>query len=330
MNRRTAALPLALAGLCACLDAADEEIPLSQLAGPAGTQATDVPIIAAAGLPNYDPTLATTSLTPLQGFAAGEGVIYWNVDGAISRIIAPFYEVLDVDGERAHSLVIDVVPGDPGYTPFWRKVVVRATERYNGEVLWSRDAIDAAIAAGIVEDLEPTDLVYNCPVVTSTTVTVPQPGPGQTRPRLGRVFYRGVGVPWVDLGDPIVVPTSQREMPIEPVYLMQRIDEPGLIYEFVTRVDIDGDAELTQSNNIFAEGLDDDRYTPLWQATLLRVTSDYVSVETGTAAAELKGEAEFLDARGNVISDRIVGTPMPLEDGLVNCPIRPADPRGGN
>ena len=109
--RRHAALALALASATACLDAPDEEIPLANQVGPAGFDIAAATPLSRAGLDNYDPSLATTSVTRLQGFADGRGVNYWNVDGELSTIIAPFYEVLDTNGERAHPVVIDVVPG---------------------------------------------------------------------------------------------------------------------------------------------------------------------------------------------------------------------------
>jgi hypothetical protein len=87
------------------------------------------------------------------------------------------------DGQRN---VIDVAPGDRGYTPLWRVVMVTWSEDATPRIL--RSAADVRRAARMGEvTLDQTQTVVNCPVL----------GFGQKR-TLG--FARGQAVAYLDLG----------------------------------------------------------------------------------------------------------------------------------
>ncbi len=217
-----------------------------------------------------DPTYAAnveqfaSSVAYLRGFADGESIWYWNVDGPNATFIAPLYQIIGLDGQQIGREIIDVIPGDAGYTPWWRVWQVKVTDRYDGERIWSRAAIDAGIRAGILEEPMPTMNVVNCPVTRRETV-IPVSSDGDVESTKW-VWYRDRRIDWIVFTDFITVPTDDRNMPIYPVYVFQRINEGAPIYEFVTGVDVTGDNELNDSNNIFASGLDGPRYSPLWSA----------------------------------------------------------------
>lgn len=321
MFTRTASLlaALGLASMAGCLDPlVDDEVSPARLFGdpdvdPAAVRHVEDDPAHAAKVAAF-----ATSVAYLRGFADGAPINYWNVDGPQSDLIAPAYVLVDAMGRAIERPVIDVIPGDTGYTPWWRKVEVRVTERYAGERLWSRDAIEAAVRAGLVEEPRPTEDVLNCPVILRDA-RVPVSDTETVEPVW--VWYRGQRVHWVDFGDPEQVPITEKRMPAEPVYLLQRINEGHLLYEFVVGFDLDGDDRLVSSNNIFASGPGGPRYSPLWYVVLVRTTADYLSID-GDQGVGLTAEAQFYDPeRDQVISSNVLSL-IPVPNLLVNCPIQ--------
>ena len=87
------------------------------------------------------------------------------------------------DGQRN---VIDVVPGDRGYSPLWRVVMATWADDASPRVLRSAAQVEAAAAAGELT-LKQTNTVVNCPVV----------GFGQKQVT---GFHRGSTIAYYDLG----------------------------------------------------------------------------------------------------------------------------------
>lgn len=262
-----------------------------------------------------------TSVAYLRGFADGAEIRYWNVDGPNATFVAPIYELVGPDGNMIGRRIIDVLPGDTGYSPWWRRVVVRTTASYQDERIWSREAIDLGVRMGILEAPEETDEVINCPVaLRGTKIPV---GPGEPASTVWG-WYRNRRVDYIDFSQRFTLPAGTREMPAFPVYVLQRIHQGTPLYEFLTGVDLTGDGDLDDTNNIFASNLGGPRYSPLWYVTIVRTTADYVSIDnTRTGTVGLSAESDFLDASGavtspDVLADRI--TPLPTF--LVNCPIQ--------
>lgn len=313
MSRRCLLLLAALQA--ACLEPlVSDEIPPGDVFG-SGTPET-APL--AEALPRVQPNLRlfTQRVAYLRGFASGAPVWYWNVDGANSKYIAPMYVIMGKDGPIGLP-IIDVLPGDVGYTPWWRRTIVRTTDKYQGEKIWSRAAVDAGVRLGILSDPEPTTSIVNCPVaLQGTTFDV---GNGLVS-EASRVWYRNTAAYWIQFKEIIDVPLERREMPLFPVYVLQRINSASPLYEFATGVDLNGDRALNASNNIFAGALGEERYSPLWFASFVRVAADVRSVDTSTAP-ELTRESQLVNAAGDRASDRIVSVD-PDPDALINCPIQ--------
>jgi hypothetical protein len=98
--------------------------------------------------------------------------------------VAPIWVFTNgADGQRN---VIDVVPGERGYSPLWRVVMVTWAEDASPRVLRSAAQVKAAAAAGEVT-LKRTSTVVNCPVV----------GLGQKQTT---GFHRGSTIAYYDLG----------------------------------------------------------------------------------------------------------------------------------
>jgi hypothetical protein len=311
-------LSCALAG---CLGPADEETPLSERFGPANLDLTTVPTLEESQLPNVDRTLFSKHLVKLRGYADGEAVWYWNIDGANATFVAPVYLLVDAEGQRLGKPIVDSVPGDAGYTPWWRATTVRVTDKYQGEAIWSRAGIDAAVKAGLVLPPQPTTRIVNCPMVWGDELEqIPDPDAFE----ITEIWYRGRLAHWITLPGDFDLELTARKMPIFPVYVLQRINEAAPIYEFFTKIDVNGDNQLNDSNNIFSAGLGGARYSPLWEAHLVRVSADYPSIDTSTiGAVPLRAESDLFNA-GEPIAPYVLTPTQPL-GLLVNCPIVPKE-----
>ena len=309
--------------LPACLEPPEEAVPLERAVGPAGFDIADAPLLETAGLPGVDPAAFTRSVVRLAGYADHRALTYWNVDGANSELIAPVYVLEDASGAVVGPPIVDAAPGEGGYTPWWRKVVVRVTADYAGEAIWSRDAVDAAVQAGLLLEPQPTTQIWSAPVALEGTV-VPLDDTGTKTATATPIWYRGHRAHWIRFSAGVELDLAARKMPVFPVYILQRIDEAAPIYEFLSGVDVDGDDRLVSSNNIFAADIGRARYSPLWEAKLVRVGRDYASIDTASVAVGLSAERDFLDGAEQVISELVVAPPQPL-GLLVNCPIQPAE-----
>jgi hypothetical protein len=311
MTKHQAILSFLLAISTGCLDPlVDDEI--------AGENVFGDPSIAPADAPHVedDPAFAdrlssfTQNVAYLQAFAEGERVRYWNVDGANASFIAPMFLV-----EGSSRAIIDVIPGEIGYSPWWRIVTVKTTSSYAGQRIWSRAAIEAGVRLGILEEPVDTDQVVSCPVALRGT-EVPL---GMSRTATTSwVWYRNMRVDWIRFNDQTTVPVDQREMPIFPVYVFQRINEALPIYEFVTRVDVNGDGILDASNNVFSSKPGGYRYSPLWFFSFVRTSADLRSVDSSTTTIDVTREEDIV---GDQRSPKVLSV-MDHEDQLVNCPIQ--------
>lgn len=326
---RSVAFALSL-GVLGCLEAqSDDSVDPSLVFGdPAAPieEVEDDPLLG----PKVD--LFPASVAWLKGFADGERVHYFNIGGPNPSFIAPYYAVIGTDGEQLGDPVIDVIPGDTGYTPWWRRVEVRATSAYTGQRLSSRHSIDVAVQLGLLEDPVPTENVFDAPVVHRATLASVGGGAPDVEP--SPVWYRGKRARWFVFPDSVRVPLDRREMPVAPVYVFQRIDEGAPLYEALSGVDITGDGKLDDSNNVFPSNLDDPRYTPLWFAVIVRTSSVYMSIDSGDGRAAIERESDLVlgCAEGTIVDtidacDFALRTPLvkaiiPVPSLLVNCPIQ--------
>jgi hypothetical protein len=134
------------------------------------------------------------------GFYKGQSVRYLDFGPIKLRPenkLAPIWAFTNgADGQRN---VIDVAPGDRGYSPLWRVVMVTWADDATPRVLRSAAQVKSAAAAGEVT-LEQTTTVVNCPVV----------GFGQ-RQILG--FNRGSTIAYYDLG-PVKLARGNKVAPI--------------------------------------------------------------------------------------------------------------------
>lgn len=264
-----------------------------------------------------------TDIPYAQAYASGRKVWYWRVPPPLTDFIVPIYVLVGPDGQPMQRPIIDVIPGDTGYSPWWRVVRVPVTDAYAGEHIWSREAIDLGVQMGLLEAPVPTERVVTCPVVRSDVrVQVDQDG---TTVAPTWALYRNQRVDWIEFDSDITVSVEDRRMPIAPFFVFQRIDEPFPLVELDAGFDLDGDGSLSASNNIFQFDVGEVGYTPFWYPVRVRTVSDFVSIDTASTADQLEftGEDDFLGpVYGVVTSDRVIPPLMEMKDQLRNCPIQ--------
>jgi len=121
---------------------------------------------------NHNATIQGSSTPPVSGWYRNREVFYFDQgtnspsDGSVVRD-APIYAFFHSDGSpvAGQRNVIDVRPGDLGYSDLWRVVKVTVGPTYMANDLKSAGSILAAEAAGQVT-VETTTTYVNCPVVT--------------------------------------------------------------------------------------------------------------------------------------------------------------------
>ena len=303
-----------------CLEPPDEElVPLDVLLG----DPENAPLVST--LDDYEQRVDqfTRNVEYLRGFADGRSIWYWTVDGANSTLIANAFLIVDANQNRQQTPIIDVIPGDPGYTPWWRMVEYEVTSQWNGEVFTSRAAVDAGARAGLLDGPRATERILNAPVAVAN---VRASDGERVAVRTSTVWYRGTRAHWIAFNQNQQLEVGVREMPMLPVYVFQRIQQPLPLYEHATGVDITNDGRLNDSNNIFAADIDSMYYTPLWYRANVRTTQDYVSVDTAPPSRDvgLSAESEFFDrATGEILSPSVLDVEM-VPGTMVNCPIQSA------
>lgn len=281
----------------------------------------------------FDKTASFLNEIPYrQGYAQGARVWFWDVPNQGIDIIADIYIILH-EGALLEAPIIDVIPGDAGYSPLWRKIFLNTTEAYQDEKIRSRAAIDLALDLGLLDKAQPSVQVVNCPVV-SQWATVPLSNTSTISGKLSTGWYRNRRVSWATFSPASEVLLELRRIPVRPLYIIQRINEAMPIDEAVSGVDLDGDRRLLSSNTIFAGNVSertDGRYSPIWQPWLVRTSSTYPSIDNSTEGPAYKAESDFIDLMTHKLRDRNrVGggseksfvVSIEKLDGLVNCSIQ--------
>jgi hypothetical protein len=265
------------------------------------------------------------SIPRLQGWANGVRIHYWNVPGPNPDVIVPFYVLTSRTGQAVDPRpIIDALPGDAGYSPWWRKTLIYTTDKYAGQLIRSRDAIDLGVQLGILEpNGVATSSVVDCPVVLRDTPPLDLGG-GLTKSAT-TVWYRNHKVHWMRFGDDNVITLDShvRNMPKAPVYIFQRINQGAPLYEYKTGVDLNGDGILDDSNNVFADNFPVGA-SPLWYVSLVRTSSSYVSIDDGDHTHVDISSAQDIwdDTTMTITRPDLVKSVTESPTALVNCPLQ--------
>jgi hypothetical protein len=149
-----------------------------------------------------------------------------------------------IEGQRN---IIDVIPGDEGYSDLWEVTFVTVPEDTVANTI---TAADEVISGGYEQT--PAGFYVNCPVVPADS-TLSEGGGTLT---LG--WYKGQDVSYFDFG-------------------MNAIDTAP-IYAFITGFDGDGNPQFVEGqNNVIGVIPGDDGYSAFWYVNLVTVPADYVA-----------------------------------------------------
>jgi hypothetical protein len=209
---------------------------------------------------------------------AGESVRYYNFDVQPSGP-APIY-VLFREGESTpvsgQLNVVDVIPGDDGYSDFWHVMKVTVPADYEANTVASLAEI-----ADAGYDIEATTTIVNCPVVPAGSTARLRAG-GEPA-SLHQGWYQGMIVHYFSFEEaPLEVRAGA--VPIAPIYVTfnknpsESDSSSGPASGFVTEAGSD------QTHNVLTALPGDSGYSPLWSVNVydnqaFDVVSDLASVE---------------------------------------------------
>jgi len=185
----------------------------------------------------------------------GAVVRYYNFD-VMSTAPAPIFVLFregsstPVDGQLN---IIDVVPGDAGYSDFWQvnKVTVPADYVAN-TVISAQDVVDGGYA------VQATDMIVNCPVVPAGSTA--SEGPGASGLTMG--WYQDQVVFYFNFNEAPVTATSSGAVPTSDIFVAFNVnpDQPdgGPASGFMTQ------GSSVQTHNVVESVPGDADYSPLW------------------------------------------------------------------
>ena len=223
----------------------------------------------------------TTGLGP-----DGETIQYYNFD-VQPTTPAPIYAFFR-EGEESpvngQLNVVGTIPGDEGYNDFWHVHKVTVPEDYEANTVTNEAAL---MDAGY--DVQPTDLLKNCPIVPDGS-TAEQRG-GDADPGLVQGWYEDQVVYYFLFEEAMLSPTSDDMVPLSPIYVSFNVnpgqDGGGPPSGFMTEGDSD------QTHNVVATLPGDPGYSPLWSVNIYD-NADFASVadlSSATAATQLASGA---------------------------------------
>jgi hypothetical protein len=315
------AAPLLLAGGCLDPLVSDTPIPGDTLLPP-GTvlpSIDDDPALAAE-LDEHD---GVDGLIPrVSAFADGVQVHVWEV-GPAPAFVAPVYRLVRRTTEGLtgvpHNTLVDTLPGDPGYSPYWAVFDVVVTDRYRGEVIPSVAAIDEAVVRGLVEQPVPGGFAVDCPAVASGVLL--EVGGGQPpMPPPRRFNVKGHSVAYFDFGV-MAVEDAVRVGEVRHYVLRREGGEP--LSEPVRNIDLTGDGDVRDSNDVYDRAADEATPAPRCRTVTVAVPTATASIDTSRdeAIADLT-RADQLFAPGPVAGTVLAFT---VTEEITHCVVQRAE-----
>jgi hypothetical protein len=257
----------------------------------------------------------------VNAFADGASRSYWDF-GPAPAFSAPVFVLFRREGDMLvrlpHPPLVEVAPGDPGYSPYWAVFPVVVTDAYRSEVIPSVAAIDEAVRRGLVEPpFYNVGEAVNCPVVAADVVLERTGGMSPVGPP--SVFhYRGVRIHYYDVGHMPI--DEDTEIPEVHRYVLRREGQEPLS-ERIRNVDMTGDGDTLDTNDVLDLAADDPLPSPACLRVDVVVPANTSSIDTSMnqSVADIK-RATQLFAPGPV-----AGTVVAFQetDELRNCaPVR--------
>jgi hypothetical protein len=300
---------------------------------PGGTDILSLPNDPAIDL-QVDENDGVERLVPLiGGFAQGEYVRYWDF-GPAPRTVAPVwvFGTADEDGGLVklenHPVLFDVAPGDAAYTPIWQVYAVFVTDAYDGELITSPAAIDEAQIKGLVKEPVPVPMYVNCPVVHPDVRLQVDDTEEAREPII--CFYKGKRCYYFDFAPALTPAEPYEDFPVQNMFVLRREGgEP--LSEPLRHVDMTGDEDTLDTNDIFTHGVASATYTPLVYIVETVIPADAGSIDdsSGETEAEFQDSEQLFDESSEGIDPR--EPVVAFEEGhtLLNRPQQLVEVEGG-
>ncbi len=306
----------------ACLDPlVSDDVADQGLVLPAGTEVPsahdnaeiEAQLAANDGVPSLIPRLSA--------FAEGQRVHFWDF-GPTPKFAAPLFMMVEPDGQGglqriAHNTIIDSIPGQAGYSPFWSILRLETTDQYNGELITSFAAVEEAQRLGLIKAPVLAEFAVNCPIVASD-VLIEVGGGSDPIGGPSYFYWRGMQVEGFELGTTTYVDPEGIELRRSSLYVLSREGQEPLS-EPERGVDFTDDGDAQDTNNIFSSNRGSDAYSPLCQRVEVTVPIDTMLLIDNTLDETSSG----LNAASDLFNPGpVVGTVVAFDETgqYINCP----------
>jgi len=289
-----------------------------QLVLPAGA---DVPLI-----DNSDdgPKIAANdgvdgTIPLLSGFVNGKPVHFWSF-GPVPTHSSPLFRLVRVSGSTTtrlpHPQIFTSVPGDIGYSPYWFVFEVPVTDAYQGQLITSAAALNEAQTLGLVGAPKPRALNNDCPVVARDIRL--EVGNGQPPLAAQSIFYyEGFQGVYYDFGETALA-SDNVTVPTTDLYELKR-QGGQILSEPVLGVDLDGDGDTKDTNDIFAAALGDAGWSPRCRIVEVTVPAGTSSIDTtrDETMADFEAASQLIGPGGTPIAGKALS--VDPTDTVFNC-----------
>jgi hypothetical protein len=219
------------------------------------------------------------TVTRLSAFAGGGPAHVWSFGPAPAFAMPVFVLVRETGPDQYafvdHPPIADAVPGAPTYSPFASLFYVEVTDAYQGQLLTSTYAVQEAVTDGLVNAPFVAMHGVSWPIVASD-VRLDVGGATPLAPAT-RMFYDGEQVRYFDFGD--LALTDAATPAVLPRYVLSRDGEEPLS-EPIRHVDMDGDGDTNDSNDVYALTPTDTGYSPARRTVDVAVPISTASIDT--------------------------------------------------
>jgi len=226
-------------------------------------------------------------------FGGGAALHVWDL-GTAPDFAAPLFVLVRETGpdmyERVdHPPIAGAVPGDAGYSPYWLLFYVEVTDAYRGQLFTDAYALREAEEQGLVEPPTITKQAIDAPIVAAG---VQLDVGGAPLAPAGRMIYEGSLVRYFDLG--AIATEAGARVADTPRYVVRR-DGSEPLNESLRHVDLDGDGDLFDSNDVYAVRAGEAGYTARCRTVEVAVPSSIASIDTShdEAVADLKDATQL-------------------------------------
>lgn len=180
----------------------------------------------------------------------GEFIEYYNFD-VQSNDPAPIYAFFKAAGGNSIGLnVVNVIPGDGGYSDFWRVYKVIVPDNYVANTITSYQAIQNSGYS-----IEETDMIVNCPIVPDGSTATMRGGSESAE--LSRGWYDDKVIYYFNFFEKQLTVTADDKVPVSDIYVAFNDNTAGAASGFMT--DSNG-----RTHNVTETLPSDPDYSPLW------------------------------------------------------------------